>query len=330
MQSHSRRFSGLLAVAVLAASTALSARAFAIEGRFERTLKVTGPVDLEVRTGSGDITVRTGDASTVHLVGIIKSHRNLVGDVADLEKRVHAIESNPPVEQQGNVIKIGHLEDRDLERNISISYELEVPAETRLRSETGSGDQTIEGLSRQVEASSGSGDIKLSKIGDTVRTSTGSGDIRIEGTKGHVHASTGSGDIKASGVAGGFHATSGSGDVELEQTAGGEVEVESASGTVNLHGLHGPLRVQTASGNVTVEGQGEGTWKLDSASGNIHIGLPPQQGFDLRAHTVSGSINTPRELTVKGSISNRELNGKFGNGGFLLEVSTVSGDVSIE
>ncbi len=330
MQSHSRRFFGLLAVAALAAGTMLGARAFATEGRFEQTLKVTGLVDLDVSTGSGDITVRTGSASTVHVVGIVKSERNLFSDTADIEKRIHAIESNPPVVQHGNVIKIGRIEDRELTRNISISYELEVPAETKLRSETGSGDQTIQGLAQPVEASSGSGDIKLSNIGDTVRTSTGSGDIRIEGTKGHVHASTGSGDVKASGIGGGFHASSGSGDIELEQTASGDVDVDSASGTVNLRGVRGSLRVQTASGNVTVDGQGQGTWKLNSASGNIRIGLPSQEGFDLRAHTVSGSINTKRQLTVQGSMGEHELNGKYGNGGFLLEVSTVSGDVAID
>ncbi|MBZ5564170.1 MAG: DUF4097 domain-containing protein [Acidobacteriia bacterium] len=330
MQFQMRRFLGLLAVAALVASTALGARAFAVEGRFERTLNVTGPVDLDVSTGSGDITVRTGNATTVHVVGIIKSERNLFSDTADIEKRIRAIEANPPVVQHGNIIKIGQIEDRELTRNISISYQLVVPAETRLRSETGSGDQAIQGLARQVEASSGSGDIALSNTGDTVRTSTGSGDISIEGTKGHVHASTGSGDIKASGIGGGFHASSGSGDIELEQTASGDVDVDSASGTVNLRGVHGSLRVQTASGNVTVDGQGQGTWKLNSASGNIRIGLPSQQGFDLRAHTVSGSINTKRQLTVQGSISDHELNGKYGKGEFLLEVSTVSGDVAID
>ncbi len=330
MQSDTRRMLGLLVVAAFAASTALGAHGLASEGRFERTLKVTGPVDLDVSTGSGDITVRTGDASTVHVVGIIKSERNLSSDTGDIEKRIRAIESNPPVVQHGNIIKIGQIEDRELTRHISISYQLVVPAEARLRSETGSGDQAIQGLARQVEASSGSGDLALSNLGDIVRASTGSGDIRIEGTKGHVRANTGSGDIKASGIGGGFHASSGSGNIELEQTAGGDVDVDSASGTVNLRGVHGSLRVQTASGNVTVDGQGQGTWKLDSASGNIRIGLPSQQGFNLRARTVSGSINTTRQITAQGTISEHELNGKYGNGEFTLEVSTVSGDVAID
>jgi DUF4097 and DUF4098 domain-containing protein YvlB len=329
MHIHIRRFLGLVAVAALAACTTNSANALAIEGRFERTLKVTGPVDLDVHTGSGDISVRAGAALTVHVVGTIKARHGEEGG-ADLEQRVHALESNPPIEQHGNIIKIGRLEDRALTRNISISYELVVPVATHLRSGTGSGDQTIQGLGQQVEASSGSGNIKISDIGDAVRTSTGSGDIRIDGVKGRAQASTGSGDISARGVAGGFRASSGSGNVALEQTASGDVEVNSASGTVRLRGVRGPLRAQTASGEISVEGQGQGTWRLESASGNIQITLPAQQGFDLRAHTVSGRINTSRQITVQGSISHRELNGRAGNGGFQLDVSTVSGNVSIE
>jgi hypothetical protein len=54
------------------------------------------------------------------------------------EQRVHAIESNPPIQQNGNVIRIGHMEDPELRRGISVSYEVTVPAETKLRSQTGS------------------------------------------------------------------------------------------------------------------------------------------------------------------------------------------------
>ena len=43
----------------LACLQAPSAAAFA-EGSFQRTLQVTGPVNLEVNTGSGNIEIRTG------------------------------------------------------------------------------------------------------------------------------------------------------------------------------------------------------------------------------------------------------------------------------
>ena len=48
-----------VSVAVLVIATA----AFAAEGEFHRTLKVTGPVNLQIETGSGSISVHTGSAS---------------------------------------------------------------------------------------------------------------------------------------------------------------------------------------------------------------------------------------------------------------------------
>jgi hypothetical protein len=318
---------GILALAAMA--LCLSAPAGAAEGHFDRTLQVSGPVELDVQAGSGTINVRTGDKSTVRISGTIRSSGGR-DDGADQEKKVRYLEANPPIEQNGNVIKVGHSDDEDLQRNISISYEVVVPVSTRLRSGSGSGEQDVNGISGPVEASSGSGNLKLANIGDTVRASTGSGHISVEGVKGTVHAATGSGGIEATGVAGGLHASTGSGGVTLRQTAPGEVEVNTGSGTVRLEGVHGAVRASTASGNISVQGEGEGSWRLSAASGNVSVHLPSRQGFTLHAQTVSGSIHTAREMIVQSTTGRHEVEGKVGGGGFLLDVSTVSGDISVD
>ncbi len=318
----------LLLVAGLLAGLALSSGAPATEGQFDRTLKVTGAVELDVATGSGSVTVRSGDASTVRVHGVIRASSFFGGD--EVEKRVRYLESNPPIEQHGNIIRVGHLDDPEVQRNISISYEVVVPAETRLRSGTGSGSQSVEGIRGPLDVSTGSGRIRATGIGGEVRASTGSGTIELESAKGDVHASTGSGWIRAVGVAGGFRASTGSGSVTLEQTAPGDVDVSTGSGNIDLRHVRGSLRAHAASGTITVEGEGTGTWSLNTASGSIHVRLPGQAGFDLRAHTVSGSITTDRPLTVQGTLSRRELSGRAGQGGLLLEVRTVSGNIRIE
>ena len=61
----------ILIVAVLSLYVPAAARA--AEGHFARTLQVSGPVDLEVQTGSGTVDVRTGDSSTVRITGTIRS-----------------------------------------------------------------------------------------------------------------------------------------------------------------------------------------------------------------------------------------------------------------
>jgi len=303
--------------------------AAAAEGHFARTLQVSGAVELEVQTGSGTIDVRTGDSSTVRITGTIRATGGWF-DSADADSKVHSLETDPPIEQHGNIIKIGHIEDEELKRNVSISYEIVTPVETRLRSSSGSGEQNLSGVRGPVEASSGSGSLRLASIGDMVRASTGSGHISVEGVKGSVHASTGSGEIRATGVAGGLRASTGSGNVTLRQIAPGDVEVSTGSGTLELEGVHGAVHANTASGNILVEGQGQDSWRLSTASGSVTVRLPSDQGFTLHAHTVSGSIHTAREMTVQGELGKHSLEGKVGGGGFLLDVSTVSGNIRVE
>ncbi len=186
------------------------------EGSFQRSLQVNGPINLDVATGSGNIQVRTGASSHVEIAGRIKAHEWFGGNT---EEKIKRLEANPPIQQSGNDIHIGHVDDPELMRNISISYELIVPAETRLHSHSGSGNLTIEGIQGPVDADSGSGNVEIKNVAETVRADTGSGNVEIDHVKGNVHSKTGSGWIHATDVAGGFEGSTGSGDVTLQQTA---------------------------------------------------------------------------------------------------------------
>src|SRR5215470_8497434 len=110
------RASLVAAAIVVCLATSLPAFASA-EGSFQRDLKVTGPVDLEVSTGSGNISVRTGSSDVVKVTGRIHANEWWGGSA---QEKVRKIEANPPIEQNGNVIRIGHIQDPELRRNISI------------------------------------------------------------------------------------------------------------------------------------------------------------------------------------------------------------------
>ena len=116
--------------------------AAAAEGSFQRTLQTTGPVHLEVTTGAGNVQVRTGSSGKVQVTGHIKSTEWF----GNAEEKVKRLEANPPIQQSGNDIRIGHIDDPELRRNIAISYDVSVPAETDLRVESGSGNQSVEGI----------------------------------------------------------------------------------------------------------------------------------------------------------------------------------------
>jgi DUF4097 and DUF4098 domain-containing protein YvlB len=328
MRIRTRTFPALLAL-VLSLAAAMAARpALASDdGHFDRTLTVTGAVDLDVQTGSGEITVRTGDSSKVEIHGRIHANHGWLGGNA--EQSIHEIEANPPIEQNGNTVRVGHIENHDWKNNISISYELVVPAQTKLHSESGSGDQVVQGIAGPADASSGSGSVRLSNIGGETHARTGSGDIELNGIHGAAKAIAGSGSIHAIGIAGALTASSGSGSVKFEQTAAGDVEIGTGSGDVEVKGAKGAVKVQTGSGSISAQGDPTGDWRLHTGSGNVSVELPQQASFNLVARTSSGSIDTSREIAVQGKLSPRELQGKVGGGGPTVELSTSSGSIQI-
>lgn len=297
------------------------------EGSFQRTLTVTGPANIDLTTGSGSVHVRTGGSGQVEISAHIKVTNWFGGDG---EQKVQEIQKNFPIQQNGNDIRIGHSDDSELFHNVSISYELVVPAETQLRSRTGSGNQTVEGLRREVEIQTGSGGLKASDIGNTVRAETGSGDVEIDRVKGNVRARTGSGSIHATDIGGGFEGHTGSGHITLDQTAAGSVRAETGSGGMELRGVKGSLEATAGSGTITAEGDPTGSWTVHSGSGSIHLKLASAAGFDLDAHTSSGSISVSQPVTVQGTMGRRELRGKVHGGGVPVEVETGSGNIEIQ
>jgi len=274
--------------------------------------------------------VRAGDAGRVHVVGTIRARSSWGIGTAEAQEKVRRLEANPPLVQNGNVIRIGRVDAPELGKNVSISYELVVPAETKLGSETGSRSQTVVGIRGPVRAKTGSGSLAITNIGSEVRAETGSGSIELAKVKGRLVASTGSGSIRAVGIAGATQASAGSGSVRLELASAGDVEIETGSGGVEVSGVRGALRVVTGSGSITALGEPAGSWKVSTGSGGISVKLPSDAGFELEANTSSGRIYSEHPITLRGSIGKRELRGTVRGGGVLVALLTGSGNIRIE
>jgi hypothetical protein len=259
--------------------------ALANEATFDRNLSVSGRVDLTISTGSGYIHLTHGQGNQVHVFGRVKS--NWEGN----DDRVHQIAANPPIEQTGNIIRIG--DHHQNYHNISIDYEIEAPENVFL------------------EAGSGSGDITDNGIGDTAKLSTGSGSIH------------------ATGLHGGFTVNTGSGDIFVEQSSGtGDVKAQTGSGTIELRGLHGGLRAGTGSGDIKVSGTPSDFWHLETGSGTVEF-WPGSTGFTLDASTGSGSVHSDREMLTQGSTDRHHVTGKINGGGPTVRIETGSGDVRV-
>jgi hypothetical protein len=271
-------------ISIAAALVLAAIPALASEANFDRNLTVNGRVELSVATGSGYVHITHGSSGRLHISGHVRSSWGANED------KVREIAANPPIEQTGNIIRIGaHHENY---HNISIEYVIEAPTDAFL------------------DAGSGSGDINDDGVGDNAKLSTGSGSIR------------------ATGLHGGFSVNTGSGDITAEQTGEGDVKAQTGSGSVDLKDIHGGLRAGTGSGDIKVAGQPASDWKLTTGSGSVEL-WPGGTGLTLDASTGSGSISSDHEMTVQGSFDKHHITGKVNGGGPTVRVETGSGDVKV-
>jgi Putative adhesin len=299
--------SSILAIVLLASAFAAASTP---QGSFEKTFQVSGPVDLEVQTRSGDIIVRSGPAGSVAIRGKI-----YVGDrwlAGNRHAEVAEIEQHPPLRQDGNSVRIDYVNARD----ISVNYEITVPVDTTVHAHTGSGDQVIEDVHGNADLQSGSGNMKLSRL---------TGEIRVQ---------TGSGDVQAREIAGPVRGGAGSGNLELEEAGAGDIDLHTGSGNVTVRGIQGAFRGEAGSGDITAEGTQMGGWEIRTGSGNIRVRLPANAAFDANLSTSSGTldVDAPITMTVQGRVqeTHKQIVGKVRGGGPLLTLRTGSGDIHIE
>jgi Toastrack DUF4097 len=273
------------ALLLLAGCMPAPAAAAGSEATFERTLNVNGSaLQLGVSTGSGNITLTRGSDTQIHVVGHVK------GSWGASESDVQQIANHPPIEQTGNIVRIG-ANHQNL-HNISISYEIQAPASAFLNASTGSGDIADDG------------------VGENSKLNTGSGNIRATGLQGAFSVGTGSGNIHA------------------EQAGEGDVKAETGSGNIELRNLHGGLKADTGSGNIKLAGTPASLWHVETGSGNVEI-WPGDAAFTLNAETGSGGIQTDHPMATQGKINRHHATGNINGGGPTVKVETGSGNIRI-
>jgi beta-lactamase regulating signal transducer with metallopeptidase domain len=253
---------------------------------FDRTLSVSGAAQLAVSTGSGDIHFTRGSGNQIHIHGKIQVNHD------GSEELARQIAANPPIEQSGEVIRVGQRQEGEQWRGISIDYEIEAPAGTLLAAISGSGDIVDEG------------------VGQNAKLETGSGDIHATGLEGPFTVKTGSGNIVA------------------EQTGHGDVIAETGSGDIELKDIKGGFHGHTGSGDIKASGTPSAAWTLETGSGTIELwtGNAPAT---LDASTGSGSVTTDHEMMVQGSFDHNHIKGALNGGGPMIRAETGSGEIHI-
>ena len=284
-----------LAAAGIVLLNAWEIAARTIDGRFERTLAVGGDtLVLDVQTVSGRIEVTAGEPGQARVTGRIRGYADRwTPDGAEVvEDRVRTIEADPPIVLADDVLRVGHLEP-PLSRQVGMSYEIVVPANTRVRARTGSGALLVERVAGPVDVGSGSGGTRVSDV---------AGNVTIESTSGSIEV----------------------------MAVDGDVALRTGSGAILVKSVDAALRARTGSGRVRVEGRPGGAWDLSAGSGDIRIDLPRDVAFEIDAQTWSGTVRSDHPVTVRGKMRRGRLQGDVRGGGPRVTLRTGSGDVTID
>ena len=178
-------------------------------------------------------------------------------------------------------------------RSISVQYEIKLPRRMN------------------VETTSSNGQVYASGLEGKQRYSTTNGKIQVQGSKGSLEAETVNGAIEIDG-------------------ASGVLEAQTKNGSISMQNIRGRLQAKTMNGRVraSFSAPPDGEVALNTKNGSVRLTLPSQTHADVVARTANGSIATDFPLTVQGEFG-KNLEGKLGEGGPPIKLSTVNGSIRI-
>ena len=285
-----------------------------IEARFEKEMEVGVPLRLEVATGSGDIRVQRGEDGKLRVTSDFEVRAGSQEEAEDLARRIR---EDPPIEAEGDLVKVGGLSRYGLGTwpegpSVVFDFSVSAPFDTEVRVKSGSGDEEVRSLKGPVTAEAGSGDIRVQDVEEHVEIDTGSGDSAVARVRSSVSADTGSGDLDLGEI-------------------GGEISVHIGSGDAQLRCLGGSMHVAIGSGDVSLESPvPDGVeWVLKAGSGDVTLHVPSDSRFNLSARSVLGEIETGFGLRPSGGIGKR-VEGKVGeNPTSSITIKTAHGDIKI-
>src|SRR5215467_1923255 len=202
----------------------------AASGSFDRTLSVSGPVRIDLSNAAGDVQIVGADDGKVHVHAEVRASGFGFGSP---KHRVDDLLANPPIEQRGSTIRIG--KDMNGLRNVSISYQIEVPHNTEVNSNLASGSQSIRQIQGPVKTNSASGSLRVDHIDKEVRLRSASGSVDAFDVGDDVHATSVSGSVDVRNSKGDVHTNATSGAIRVTHP-GGRVEAANTSGTVEIIG----------------------------------------------------------------------------------------------
>lgn len=261
---------------------------------------------LSVSNVAGAVIVQTWDKHEVALSGSLgfNSKIEITGDANDLTIKVKGLHES----DSGWF----HWSDDNMG---ATTLKLMVPTGVNLDVDTVSARIDAKGLDGgKLDLHTVSGNVRIDAASPQVRIKSVSGEVKLKGTADHLSITTVSGDIHARQAVHNATAQSVSGDIHLGGGPLQKVQMESVSGDLNL--------------NATLAADADAD--LHSTSGDIELNLGSHTPVTISANTFSGDIHSAfGKVHTPTYGPGSSLNTRVGNGGAMITLKTMSGDIGI-
>ncbi len=121
-----------------------------------------------------------------------------------------------------------------------------------------------------------------------------------------------------------------SGDIKAESLYTKKSNFKSTSGEIKLRDFKGGIDAKTTSGDLYIDFKAlENDVYMNSISGDIELKLPNNSEFYLESKSLSGDIECDFPISIQGKHSDKNVNGRVGQGNNKVNASTTSGDIEI-
>ena len=258
----------------------------------EATFVVGGSAVLDVESSNGAILVHGVEG--VEEVRVIATLSTRGDTLEEAEERLDRMVYH--MTQNGETVRLSYRtseQESDVRRYSGVSFDVEVPTETRIVAETSNGAITIEAVSGRL----------------TLDTSNGA--IRVRDVIGDVFADTSNGAV----------------EVERVQ---GVLRIDTSNGAIEMRDVAATIDADTSNGRIEFAGAlVEGSHRLETSNGRIEVAVPVNAALTIDARTSNNTISTdlPLEGDTEGESWTAVLNPPTST---TLTLWTSNGSIRIE
>lgn len=110
----------------------------------------------------------------------------------------------------------------------------------------------------------------------------------------------------------------------------GYIKSSTVNGNIKIENFAGEIKAETVNGSIKIIlSELKDDIKCETVNGGIDIHLPEDINARIFAENINGAIDSDFPISIRSKIINKELRGQIGNGGNLIRLETVNGNISI-